>query len=144
MLTIAWLPKCCWPLMEPCISKLLFPPKSCAAVPGGAPNCPMLSSNGVFGCVPGCDCGIWSANPPASMFGRLSRSKSSMLKMLERSSRFPFIVAIVSMFSGACDHIWSAGAFMLVLFWRTAQRASNRVCRLGRNAFEVLLRTLHA
>jgi len=100
--------------MDPCISKLLCPPKSCAAVPGGAPNCPKFSSNGVFGCVPGCDCGIWSPNPPASMVGRLSRSKSSMLKMLERSSRLPFMVAIVSIFSGACDHIWSAGAFMLV------------------------------
>jgi hypothetical protein len=38
-----------------------------------------------------------------------------MLKMFERSSRFPFMVAIVSRFSGACDHIWSAGAFMLAL-----------------------------
>lgn len=140
MLTIAWLPKCCWPLIEPCISKLLCPPKSCAAVPGGALNCPMFSSKGVLGCVPGCDCGIWSPYPPVSMFERLSRSKSSMLKMLERSPRLPSMVAIVSRFSDACDHIWSAGTFMLVLvlvsLGRDAQRASNRV---ERNAFEVLL-----
>jgi hypothetical protein len=36
-----------------------------------------------------------------------------MLKMFERSSRLPVMGAIVSRLSGAWDHIWSAGAFML-------------------------------
>lgn len=48
-----------------------------------------------------------------SMSGRLSRLKSSMLKMFERSSRLPVMGAMVSRLSGAWDHIWSAGAFML-------------------------------
>lgn len=54
------------------------------------------------------------------------------------------MVAMVSMFSGACDHIWSAGPFMLVVlvsFKRNARRASNRA---GRNDAVVLLRTLQS
>lgn len=65
------------------------------------------------------------------MSGRLSRLKSSILKMLEISSRLVVIEAMSSMFSGACDQTWSAGTFMAVaggLARRDERKAARDEC----------------